>query len=335
VVDPVTGQPTTVDFTGQGTAAVQNQMSDQMAQTLLDIQQGLGPQYIAQRLADLKQADPQGYAARQQLFDQIQQEAAQAPPGQALSASTQQLVLSELQKGGTLTPEELTQVQQGVRGPQVASGIFLGNAPSQAEADAVVNAGDQAQTARQGAAGSFLGAGVSPSDIQYRKIQQDLANLGAYISGQTPESQFASLSGAQGGAAPYPNPNYTQPTLNQGQAAAQGVGNAFDLYNQNFNFQQNQVNPFVAGLSGLSNAAGTAFNLGWDPFSTNTSWASGSGVNPWAPNTNYVPGGTLDAGTLAGTNAGGVPFASGYADVGAGTAGAGFDMSALPIGGGG
>ena len=274
--NPVTGQTTPVDFTGTGTAAVQNQMSDQMAQTLLAIQQGLGPQYIAQRLADLQQSDPTGYAARQQLFDQIQQEAAQAPPGQALSESTQNAIMSELQQGSNLTPQEQMQVEQGTRGNQVASGIFLGNAPAQAEADAVVNAGDQAQAQRQAAAGQFLSSGVSPSDIQFRQIQQNLANYGAFIGGQTPESQFSSLTGAQSGAAPTPNTGYSAPTLNEGQAAGQGVSNAFDLYNQNFNFQQNQVNPFTAGLSGLTGLLGTASNLGYDPFSS-----SSSSINPW------------------------------------------------------
>jgi hypothetical protein len=64
--------------------------------------------------------------------------------------------------------------------------------------------------------------------------------------------------------------------LNEGQAAGQGVSNAFDLYNQNFNFSQSQVNPFTVGLSGISNLAGTASNLGYDPFSS-----SSSTMNPW------------------------------------------------------
>ena len=275
-VDPITGQATPVDFTGLGTAAVQNQMSDQMAQTLLDIQQGLGPQYIAQRLQDLQQSDPTGYAARQQLFDQIQAEAAQAPPGQALAQSTQDQILSELNQGATLTPQEQMQVQQGVRGNQVASGIYLGNAPAQAEADAVVQAGDQQQAARQGAAGTFLSSGVSPSDIQYRQTQQDMANLGAFINNQTPESQFGSLTGAQSGAAPTPQTGYSAPTLNEGSAASSGVSNAFDLYNQNFNWSNSQANPFTAGLSAATGAFNTASNLGYSPFSS-----AATGANPW------------------------------------------------------
>src|ERR1017187_1373125 len=59
------------DFTGLGNADVAGQMSGQMAQALLDIQNNYGSQYVQQRLADLQQSDPTGYAARQQLFDKI------------------------------------------------------------------------------------------------------------------------------------------------------------------------------------------------------------------------------------------------------------------------
>jgi hypothetical protein len=90
-----------------------------------------------------------------------------------------------------------------------------------------------------------------------------LANLGAFIGGQTPQGQFGSISGAQGGAAPYSATGYQTPTINEGQATQQGVNNAFDLYNIN---AANQVNPFVAGLSGAANLAGTAFNLGYSPW---------------------------------------------------------------------
>ena len=270
LTDPVTGQPTSYDFTGLGTADVQNQMSDQMAQTLLDIQQGLGPQYIAQRLQDLQQADPTGYAARKQLFDRIMAEAGQSAPNLPLSQDTQAAILGELQKGTGLSPEEIMQVQQGTRGGQVASGIYLGNAPAQAEADAVVQAGDQMQAQRQGAAGQFLSSGVSPSDITFRKIQQDMADLGAFISGTTPTAQFSSLSGAQSTAAPYPDTGYSPYSLNEGQGVQQGISNAFGLYSENANWAQNNINPYLAGLSATTGLVGTAANLGWNPWSTST-----------------------------------------------------------------
>ena len=266
--DPTTGKSQTYDFTGLGTADVQNQMSDQMAQVLLDIQNGLGSQYIAQRLKDLQQADPTGYAAYQQLFDQIKQESEQAAPNLPLSEATQKVVQDFLTKSQTLDPTSRMQVGQGVRGDQVAKGIYLGNAPAALEGEAVVQATDQQNAAAQASAQQFLQAGVSPSDIQYRKTQQDMANLGAFINGQNPTAQFSSLSGAQNQAAPTPNTGYSTPGMNEGQAASQGINNAYGLYEGQTDWSQNNVNPYMAGLSAASGAASTAKNMGWNPWST-------------------------------------------------------------------
>ncbi|MDE2099792.1 MAG: hypothetical protein KGL39_21245 [Patescibacteria group bacterium] len=257
---------TNYNFTGAGNADVQGQMSDQMAQTILDIQNGLGPQFIAQRLADLKQSDPTGYAARQQLFDKILADANNPAPNAQLSQDTQNAVMGELQKGTGLSPEELKQVQQGVRAGQVSSGTYLGNAPASQEASAVVGAGDQLQQQRQTAAGQFLASGVDPTDIQYRQIQQEMANLGAFLTNTTPTAQFGSLSGAQTGAAPYPNTGYQAPTINEGQAASQGVQNAYGIYSGEYNWANNQINPYIAGLNTAAAGAGTAFNLGYAPW---------------------------------------------------------------------
>jgi len=276
VTNPITGKTTNLDFTGLGTADVQNQFQNQMAQTLLDIQQGLGPEFIAQRLADLQQADPTGYAAYKQLFDQIKQESAQGPPGLGLSEQTQNQIQDILSKSQSLNPQELTDVQQGVRGNQVGSGIYLGNAPAQAEAGAVVNATDQKQAAGQQEAQSFLSSGVDPTDLKYRSIQQDMANLGAFISGQNPTAQFSSISGAQNQGSPYPNSGFGITPINEGQAAGQGINNALGIYQGQVDWSQNNANPYLAGLSTAAGAAGTAFNLGYSPWNT-TPKAPGGG----------------------------------------------------------
>lgn len=291
VTNPLSGQTTNLDFTGLGTADVQNQFQNQMAQTLLDIQNGLGPEFINQRLQDLQQADPTGYAAYKQLFDQIKQESTQGPPGLALSEATQGQIQDILSKSQSLNPQELIDVQQGVRGNQVASGIYLGNAPEQAEAGAVVNATDQKQAAGQQEAQSFLSAGVDPTDLQYRQTQQDMANLGAFINGQNPTAQFSSISGAQNQGAPNPNTGFTVPTINEGQAAGQGINNALGIYSGQVDWSQNNANPYLAGLGTAASAAGTAFNLGYSPWNTS------------APNVNTSPvGGANSFYDSAGSN---------------------------------
>src|SRR6478609_4852193 len=67
------------DFTGLGDADNAAAMSDKMAETLLALQKEYGPEFVRQRLEELKAADPTGYAARQQLFDRIMADANSSP----------------------------------------------------------------------------------------------------------------------------------------------------------------------------------------------------------------------------------------------------------------
>jgi hypothetical protein len=249
------------DFTGAGDAANQGAVSSQLADAMLAIQSANGPQQIAQSIANLKQSDPIGYAAHQQLFDQIMTES-QNPtdPNQLVSTGTQNQILSLLGQGSNLStgPQSETEaVQQGVRGQQTENGIFLGNAPASQEASAVEGAGEAQQNAVQQQALQFQQSGVDPADVQYRMMQQNLANLGAYINGQTPEAQFGSVAGAGNGAVAFNGgqPNSASMNPNAGLQAVQ-LGN--QVYQQQAQFAGNQANPFLAGLSGLGQAAGFA-----------------------------------------------------------------------------
>jgi hypothetical protein len=250
LINPATGQPQNVNFTGLGTADVQNQVSSQLAQTLLGIQQNLGPQYIQLALQNLQQSDPTGYGAYQQLFDQIQQEAAQNPPDQPLSEATQSQINNVLQNSNTLTPTELTQTEGAANAGNEASGITLGNAPTQNVANSVVGATDtQNQQAQQGAE-QYLSEGVSPADIAFRTLQQNLANESNFVSGQNPVPEFASLSGASSGAAPTNTPtNYQSPYINESQVAEQGIENANSLFGSQAELANNQANPYLTGLN--------------------------------------------------------------------------------------
>lgn len=265
--DPVTGQ--VFDFSGLGDADNAAVVSDQMAQTLLDIQKQYGGDYVKQRLKDLQQSDPTGYAARKQLFDRIMADA-DAHPDRPLAQDTQDLITQELQKGGQLDKRETQQVQEGVRGGQVKRGIMLGNAPAQAETAALINASDQVKQQRQAQGAAFLQSGVSPEDVTYRRIQQSLANLGAFVNNETPEAQFGQLSGAQAGAAPFTSTGAPAAALNP-NAAAQGISNAFAIYNN----QLSQGNPWLMAASTGVNTFSTLNNLGFNPWSPKTTSASG------------------------------------------------------------
>lgn len=259
------------DFTGLGTADNNAVISDQMAQAMLDIQKNYGLEYIKQRLANLQQADPTGYAARKQMFDRIIADA-EKNPNRPIADDLQAQMAEMLSKGGNLTTGpggQLEQIQQDLRGKQIANGIFLGNAPASAEAGAVVQAGDAMKQQRQKQALGFLNSGVTPEDVEYRRIQQSLSNLGTFINGQSPVTEFQQLSGAQQGAAPFDPGQVTAPTLNP-NAGYQGMQDASAIYSGNVNWSNSQVNPWTFGLSTGINALGAARNMGYNPFASNT-----------------------------------------------------------------
>ena len=277
------------DFTGLGDADNAAVMSDEMAQALLDIQRNYGAAFVEQRLKELERADPAGYAARRQLFERIKAGAA-ASPDRPLAESLQAEINAELTKGGALDKRQLEEVQQGVRGKQISRGITLGNAAINEEGKAVATAGETMRSQRQQSGLNYLGSGVSPEDVEYRRIQQSLQNLGAFISGQTPTAQFRSLSSASNGAAPFYQGQPNQQTTNP-NAGQQGVNNALAIYSGNVNWSNSQVNPWIAGLSTGASALRTMSNLGWNSSGiTNASNWQNYGQNTNPHNASYLTG---------------------------------------------
>jgi hypothetical protein len=267
------------DFTGLGDADNARVMSDKMAQTLLDLQRDLGPDMIRQRLEELKAADPQGYAARQQLFDRIIKQT-EAQPDRPLAEDLQASIVGELTNAGRLDSRMLDEVQQNVRGQQVRNQNFLGNAAVSQEAGAAVRAGEGLRDQQQQQALGFLESGVTPEDVEYRRMQQNLANLGAFISGETPTSQFNQVSGAGNGAVPFISGGGNTQTTNP-NAGQQGVNNALSIYSGNTNWAANQVNPYMAGISTAANIYSTGLNLGWNPGQQSSNYLNyGQSTNP-------------------------------------------------------
>jgi hypothetical protein len=120
---------------------------------------------------------------------------------------------------------------------------------------------DQQQQQRQAQALDFLQSGVSPEDVTYRRVQQSLSNLGNFVNGQTPEAQFASLSGAGQGAAPFNPGNVQSPSINT-NSSLQGLQNAAEIYSGNVNWAEQQANPWTVGLSSLAGAGSILNNAG-------------------------------------------------------------------------
>lgn len=278
---PVTinGQP--YDFSQSGDAQTASVVSDQMAQALLAIQQNYGADFIKQRLAELQTADPQGYAARQDLFNKILAQANEQP-NRPLATNLQNQIQQTLNKAGQLDARQLQEVQQGVRGGQAARGNYLGNAATSQEASAAVSAADQSRSAAQQQALSMLQAGVSPQDVAYRRMQQSLSNLSNFVQGQTPTAEFGSLSGAGNAAAPFTTMSQNTAAINP-NASALGGQNALAIYGGQVNWAQNQINPYTAGLSSGINSLNAATSLGWQPWGTqasNPGYYGGASLSP-------------------------------------------------------
>lgn len=270
---PVTINGQTYDFTGQGQADVAGQVSNQMAQTLLALQTEKSPAIIQAQIDQLKAADPQGYAARQDLFDRILADAQQNPIS-PVSPDLQQQLQDQLAKGvGFSDAKQLQQVQEGVRGQQVASGIYRGNAATSAEGKAVVNAGESLQQQRQQNALNLLESGASPQDVAYRQFQQTLGNLGSFVNGQTPSAQFGQVSAASSGPVQLYGGAPSTNTFNPNAAAA-GLNNTLGIYQGQVNWNNSQANPWLAGLSTTATTAGALNQLGL--------FGAPAGTSPWS-----------------------------------------------------
>jgi hypothetical protein len=238
-----------------------------MAQTLLDIQREKSPAIIAQRLEELKVADPKGYEARQQLFDKIMADA-NANPDRPLSTATSRLIQDELAKGvGFNDNKQKQEVQDAVRGNQVGRGIYLGNTASSQEAKTVVGAGESLRNQRQQDALNLLQSGSAPEDVAYRQFQQTLANLGSFVNGQTPEAQFGQVSAASSGPVQFGTQGVNTNLFNP-NAAGQGVNDAMQNFNTQQNYNQTQANPWLSSLTTAFNTVGTLKNINPSWFKT-------------------------------------------------------------------
>lgn len=251
----------TYDFSGLGQADTARTVSDQMAQTLLDLQRETAPDIIAQRLAELKAADPEGYAARQQLFDRIMADA-QAHPGRPVNTELQQSLQDELSKGvGFDDAKQEQQVRDAVRGQQVSSGIYLGSAPTSQEAKGVLKAGESLRNTREQNAMNLLQSGASPEDIAYREMQQAIGNLANFQSGTPPSAQFGQV-GSAGWGFPQGTPGAPMAGQFNPNAAQQGLSFAQGVYGGQLGQYNSQANPWLAGLSTGASTVGTLGRLG-------------------------------------------------------------------------
>jgi hypothetical protein len=251
--------PQTFDFTGYGAADVQGKLAQSMAQVQLALSQKYDSQFIDQALEQEKLADPESFAARDQMNNLIQDQ---------IKRPLNEPVADELSKQ---VQDELTAAKSGKLDQQMRDVLMKGGADALAArgGGSSTNTPDFEQPLTTGSAGTRralsaidkgtaeLTGGQSPEDIEYRREQQNLANLSAFMSGQTPTSEFKSLSGAQQGAAPF-NPGQQLPLMPSNGNGAEAA--ALQSWQTQMGAAANQTNPWMAGLSALLHAGSAYVN---------------------------------------------------------------------------
>lgn len=254
---------TQADFTGLGDADIQGAQAEEMAAGLLQFQKDYAPRFIEAARREREIADPEGVAAEKKLADLIQQDAKNADMAQRPIADELDRQLTEdMAAGGRLTDEQDARLRRSLVESQLTRGDTTLDPSALKE---WLNTQDlQREINRQQRSTASLTSGTTPEDVRYRRNQQVLSNMGAFRRGETPVAQFASLSGAQTGAAPF-RPG--QPLVGANpQAGAQAAQGALSQYGQVSNEAANSANPWTAALGFALQGANIAAGAGWKPF---------------------------------------------------------------------
>lgn len=249
-----------VDFTGIGSADVQSAVAQQMAKVQLELAQKYDSQFIDAALEQERLADPESFAARDKM-DALIHEQINRKPERPVADLLDRQVGEELTaaKNHTLdasTQEILDAATADALKARGGDGGVAGDFSSQLTEGF---AGEARRNAAIRKAQGWLASGATPEDVEYRREQQNLANLSAEVTGQTPTSQFRNLSAAQQGPTPVnPGaplsqlPGNTTQTAQSAAITAQGAADS-------------QANPWLAGMSTLLNIGSVAGKAGWKP----------------------------------------------------------------------
>ena len=254
--------PHTFDFKGLGAADIQSTLAKANAKSQLALSQKYDPQFIAAAKAQEDLANPEGAAARQRM-DELVQEQISRPNEQPVADELNRQLSQRIAAGKGLDEFDTSVLNKSVQDSLGARGG--GGAQVDWSRPLTTGfAGEQRRLAGIGESGNFLASGTTPEDVAYRRSQQNMANLSAEMSGQTPVSEFASLSGARNG--PTPTANGQPLPLMQGNTSGAAGSAAAGAYSTGMGYAANQANPWFTGLSSVINAASTAGNLGFRPF---------------------------------------------------------------------
>jgi len=252
---PVPESQAVANFSGESAAQIQGTIQDQLATGELANAQQYDPQFIASALQQEQQLDPNRVAARNALYGSIEQ-GINTPAVSPVSNEMQRQVGEQVAAGSGLTPEEQAMLDTSVNQAAAARGGTVNAGTNYSTPLTTGLAGEQRGMANAGAGTQWLSSGQTPEDIANRAAEQNISNLSAFYSGQTPESEFRDLSGA--GNQPMPqtgNPNLPQLPGNLAQV---GTGAAVQNYGMDVQNSLNTPNPWMTGLSTALQIGGIA-----------------------------------------------------------------------------
>lgn len=246
---PVAAGPQEFDFSGYGTADIEGKKARDQADLELELGKKYGVDFATQNRLLAEQADPLGTAARAKEYEMMQQDQPVSP----LSGQLNDQILAQVKAGRGLDPMSQALMERSLAEANATRGGGL-SAGDVAGAMSTGASGEARMRAAADKGSQFLASGQTPEDVAFRRGQQKISNLGAFVGGQTPQSQFGNISRAGTGATPV-NPGQATATMpnNAGQ-----VGNAFanQAYQANVN-QAQQTPSWFTGLSSLLSGIGS------------------------------------------------------------------------------
>lgn len=246
--EPVAAGPEEFDFTGYGTADIEGDAARRQADLELELGRKYGTQFAESGRQLAEQADPLGTQARALEYELLHKDMPVSP----LAGMLNDQITSEVQAGRGLDPmsqdllEAAVAKSNAARGDQASAGSVAESMSTGAEGQARLEAALRKS-------GAFQSSGQTPEDIEFRRNQQQISNLGAFVNGATPESQFGNISQANRGATPVTGAqtNATLPT----NAGLVGQNYANQGYAANAQ-RAMQPNSWFTGISALMNGIG-------------------------------------------------------------------------------
>jgi hypothetical protein len=256
----VAGHTQNYDFSGYGTADIEGELARQYAHLQEQLGAKYGTQFAEEARHEAELADPQSFAARAKELELIQQGIDNPAPINPMATTLDQRMTERLKAGSGLDSMSQEALDKAIQGANASRGGSLGAGDVAESLSTGVEGAARRQAAIQDAL-RYVGSGVSPGDVQYRREQQNLQNLGSFVAGRTPESEFQNLSGAgAAGAAPFygGQPLPQQPS----NAGAGGPQYALANWQAGLRQQQSQVGGWTTGLSALLGSIGALGRAG-------------------------------------------------------------------------